>query len=668
MENVATKAARYVEYKPLNNSIVKKSFYTTLEEQIKGVDVICFDVFDTLLRRPYLHPTHLFDALGCNLRDPTFGARRRCAEVMARKKYSEKIDVTIEQIYEFLDADLNAELALERESIYAREEVAEFVHFTKQMGKTTVGVSDTYLPLDFVGKILAKNNIWFDELFVSSEHQIAKFDGSAFRHLSNKLGVPFARMLHIGDNPRSDYAMPLRFGMKAVLLGDHAPAKNTSPHVDSLLEKLGSNGSFYSSSVGAMLRDIRFKHGHDNFWHDLGLYYAGPAAVSFCQWIRGRLEKNHIKKVVFLARDGWIPYLTFKQLYPNVESNYAYLSRAILVKSGLSSLSDIVLKNLVSGITAPASDYIKRLGDIGDELLQSGIAYFGGDPLIADDAARSQLTNFFLEQEEKLVPYGNDAKASLRNYLDQLGAFGEHNIAFVDVGWSGTGAAILHELFPQAESWFFLYFGTLDKFEPKKSRHQAYFFQLGQPDHHADLIFECVEIMEYIFSSSEESAIGLSCIDGDIVPLFPKCTQLKEKQLRSNAYIEAGAAKFVEMAKERKLHVTSDSRDLSAIFSIFDLLLRSNDLQVIKNLGGIYHQLGLGNSKIEPLISEEFDYWSVIRRWLRGKTAKKGKGHYYWPRQQEKFFIANQKGIKAHIAKWAYGVRERGGLKLASFK
>jgi predicted HAD superfamily hydrolase len=645
----------------LDKAIIKANFFKPIESQVAECSIVSFDIFDTLLRRPYLYPTHLFDELACQLRQPSFGFRRRVAESMARKKYENQLDVTLVQIYEFLEEDIEYELSLERESLYLRKEVAKFFQFVRSKGKIVVGLSDTYLPSDFIENQLKSEGVIFDELIVSSSQKAAKFDGSAFRHLAQKYKVAFSKILHLGDNPHSDYASPIRFGLKAALLGDHQPRQENSQSVDSLLTKLGSRGSFASSKTGALLRDMRFAHGHGEFWHDLGLYHAGPVLYGFAQWVNDYVSRHDIDKVVFIARDGWLPYLAFQELRPDVSASYAYLSRAVLVKAGLALMSETVIKNLVSGIPAPASDYINRLGDIGQKLAPEAARFFSGDPLITDDYTRRMLSRFFLSKKELLLSYGEGAKNLLHEYLSELGVFAAKNVAFVDVGWSGTGALLLHELFPEADNWNYLYFGTLERFEPKKAKHYSYFFQLGQPELYTNLTLECIEIVEFIFSSSEASAIGLERTPNGVAAVFPEDSAVRQERLKLNKRLETGVLRFFQFVKENPAYLYNKSATCETVYSILENILRTDDLDTIRKLGEIQHQLGLGDSKMETLLSNDGRYWAVIRRWLRGKPIKKkkGAGVSYWPTQEEKFFVASQRGLKGRLARWAYRIKQR---------
>ena len=469
-------------------------------------------------------------------------------------------------------------------------------------------------------------------------------------------------MLHLGDNIHSDYNVPVGLGIKAALLPDHYRCPHVSGFADAAIDKLGSNGSFKSSSAGAALRDLQLEHGHQEFWHALGLYTASPLVFGFAQWVSAYVDRHKIDKVVFLARDGWLPRMAFQKLRPDVPCDYAYLTRAVLTNAGLCNMSEAVLRNLVSGVPAPSSDYVKRLGPVAEFLEPKRKAFMGGDPFVASEGDRRRLASFFLSEAETLKEYGRHSKNILLRYLEELQVLDTANVAFVDVGWAGTAATLLSELCPNAESWHFLYFGTLPHFEPRQAKHSALFFQFGLPEPNTALVLECLEVVELLFTAPENSALSLVLEEDRVVPLFSEDTPQKVGQREFCRQIESGAKIGIDYLTSYLQRHPGFQIDVPAMFSVLEAALRTEDLVAVEMLARVSHQLGLGNSKEETLISDNQPYWKVIRKWLRGKEFKQ-KGHVYWQHQGGRAFIARQKGLKLGLAKWAYNVKKRGGLK-----
>src|SRR5690606_584020 len=257
--------------------------------------------------------------------------------------------------YEFLDHDPAHEINWERVCLVPRRDVCAILKLARKKGKKVIAISDMYLPRHEVAEILVAKGIILDDLIVSSTDGVAKFDGSAFRLAVRRYGVEPQRFLHFGDNRASDYDVPASLGMQAVLVGDWVPSGPICKLTDALLSKLAGLGH-RASAVGAALRDLRFIYGHYDFWRDLGRYHVGPTVYSFASWIAERVRANCIEHIIFVARDGWLPFNVYRILgYPG-KTSYAYLSRAILVQASLETMPEATLKQLVSGVAAPVSD------------------------------------------------------------------------------------------------------------------------------------------------------------------------------------------------------------------------------------------------------------------------------------------------------------------------
>ncbi len=645
--------------------VADKNFYSSVEDAIAASDLISFDVFDTLLRRPFLHPTHLFDCIALQIGDEDFAHKRRFAEAGARQKYRDEIDITIDQIYEFLEHKPDLEIQREREYLTPREDLCAMLRMARAKGKKVIAISDMYLPKSVVGDILARHGIAVDDLIVSSTDGVAKFDGSAFQLAARRHGVRLSRVLHFGDNAEADYATPTRLGMRAILVGNRTPGGPACELTDGLLERLAESGSHAASSVGAAIRDLRFQHGHGDFWRDLGRYHLGPLIYGFTHWLNDMVERKGIENLIFVARDGWLPFRVFGALNQRCTSSYAYLSRAVLVQAALEKLPEVALRQLVSGVPAPLSNYVGRIGSLREDLLPLALQAFGGDPIISGERDRRRLSEFFQRHRDLFAAQGKEAAAVLRTYLEELRAFDRpERTAIVDIGWSGTGAALLADLFPEARQWKYLFWGTLEGFQAPDLGHSAQFFQFGEPEEHRELAFECIEVVEFFFTSAERSAIALERTPEGVRPVFSANPEAwPERKAIANA-IEAGVMECVRHLAAMRMRYPMLRVDRHTVFAILENILRTDNLDCVRQLGSIRHQLGLGESKTEVLLPDlSGRYWSTIFRWLVGRGMKVRDRRVYWQYQQERHLLASVAGARGALARWAYRIKKRGGAR-----
>ena len=85
----------------------------SLIARIEEYDYISFDVFDTLLLRPYVKPTDLFRHMERNENVPGFADARISAERRARTK--ERPEVTLSEIYDMIQPEFTGLMKKELE-------------------------------------------------------------------------------------------------------------------------------------------------------------------------------------------------------------------------------------------------------------------------------------------------------------------------------------------------------------------------------------------------------------------------------------------------------------------------------------------------------------------------------------------------------------------------
>ena len=214
---------------------IKKSIVSAKTE------VVSFDIFDTLLIRPFMYPVDLFDLLSNKMNERTasyidFATIRKNAEEEARRedaiKAPSKEDITLGEIYQQIakTCDFSAqlisdikqeELAIEEQVLKERSIGKELFELAKDAGKKIVIVSDMYLPQDFVERVLIKNGYQgYDKLYLSSEILLTKATGNLFKFVLKDLSIKDAgSMLHLGDNYYSDVECPRKHGIRA----EHLP-------------------------------------------------------------------------------------------------------------------------------------------------------------------------------------------------------------------------------------------------------------------------------------------------------------------------------------------------------------------------------------------------------------------------------------------------------------
>jgi hypothetical protein len=171
-----------------------------------------WDVFDTLITRRCVYPSAIFDLMGAEL-GSDFTAHRIQAEARAR---ASRREISLADIYDHLQQERNWS-ATERARALELELRTEFfnvIPITQNLSRVRDGdvlVSDMYLSEDVILALLRCAGLDKEVALFVSNH--GKGDGTMWKRLRRQYLV----LRHTGDNPRSDFLMPLRHAIPAGL-------------------------------------------------------------------------------------------------------------------------------------------------------------------------------------------------------------------------------------------------------------------------------------------------------------------------------------------------------------------------------------------------------------------------------------------------------------------
>lgn len=307
-----------------------------IEKQISKSVVVSFDIFDTLLLRPYVRPIDLFLHIERHYNAPFFMTCRVATEQSARQKNPEKQDITLDDIYNEIDNNFKSfkqiEMDWERMVLRPNPEMKEIWNFAREKGKKIVVASDMYLPTEFIADVLKKNGFGdYDKLYVSGDINQTKSRGTMFDTIIHDMGVAPKNILHIGDNKTSDYKRPRERGIKAYL---YPNLTKTFLKKDIRMSKFYRNqyDNLGASILVAMMavRDLQTRCGikvANNYWEKLGYEYGGPVIYGYTRWIEKTAQEQGIDHLMFVARDGYSLQRVFNTFNNTIKNSYVYAPR-----------------------------------------------------------------------------------------------------------------------------------------------------------------------------------------------------------------------------------------------------------------------------------------------------------------------------------------------------
>lgn len=295
-------------------------------------EVVSFDLFDTLVLRPFLKPTGAREYLGYLVKKQfaidRFPELREHAEASARQVAGQDVDTTA--IYRTMsgmpqakgipvESILALELATEKRQLRPRQALLDAAVHMGRVGKTVIAVSDMYLNAEQLRSVLPDTvNDAVAQILVSSETGWRKDTGAAWEKLPGYLGTEAERWLHVGDNEHSDIQLPFALGFvpPVHVLRTHAlldvvpalrPLRPTQAQLTSWPNQL------WLGLVGNHLLELADR---DPGAFDAGLCiedpqtigYAvlGPLVLDYLTWMIRLASTEKADAVLFLSREGFL--------------------------------------------------------------------------------------------------------------------------------------------------------------------------------------------------------------------------------------------------------------------------------------------------------------------------------------------------------------------------
>lgn len=566
--------------------LLKKEDCSKILKNIEKYTYVSFDMFDTLIKRDCFRPSEIFSFVEKRIdqtyhRHSSFSKLRIEAEKKARKNIQNE-EVTIEQIYDLFPNkfprdilnhaktwEMDYELAL----CQMNPAIRPVYEYCKSHDKKIIIVTDIYLPEALIEKILDKSGIKYDSLFVSSTYKQMKAKGSLFRTVLTTLSIPPSELIHIGDNEKSDYEIPIKLGIHAIHI-----TKDSRQNLFINKKEYRCNASYANlcefisnhlsnSSISNSARDYK------EYFTQAGYEVEGPVLYGFITWLQKEFKEAHIEKVFFLSRDGQIMQKAYKRLSEQVPNEYMYASRKALIIPTIwmcPELSD--LSHMMYWPTkGTISSFLKKIGLVSEDFC----TLFANKGF---DCQKEYKYSNLWENQDFVSLYDDYIKeAAIKNskrsyellvsYLKQLNFTGK--VAIIDIGWFGHMQAALQKVINAAGLPVDLngyYIGLRPNSSlPKSSRAKGFLFdrEVNSNDSTRENSFN--SIVEALFTANHGTTKGYKVEKGLIVPTLGQWEYCDDKFKNDYLCIKSaqdGALKFVDdmLSVDAEFRLSFDSR------------------------------------------------------------------------------------------------------------
>ena len=435
------------------SAISKRVAPAIFARNLSMYDVISFDVFDTLIFRPFSEPTDLFYLLGNQLNYLDFARIRQEMEWRARQqkyKNEKHYEVNLEEIYTVLSKEtgmdkeraMHLEVELEKQYCFANPYMKEVVDELLKLKKKLIITSDMYLNTKQIQALL---NVCgypeFSAYYVSCDQQTSKNSGGLYALVKTKEGENNS-YVHIGDNYVSDIEQAKKHGVDA----EFYPNVNQVGMPYRAEDMSVITGGLYRGLVNVHLHNGRREYSQE---YEYGYIYGGLFVTGYCQFIHRYVKEHKIDKLLFLARDGDILLKAYKQMYPKEieKAKYVYWSRLVATKLSAKHYKyDYFRRFLYHKVNQNYDlEQIFTSMELEDMLPVFCETYKLTPQVELVDSNIERVKSYFHEHwSEVLAHYEEQLIAGKQYYEDVLQ--GAKSAIAIDIGWAGSGAITLDYL------------------------------------------------------------------------------------------------------------------------------------------------------------------------------------------------------------------------------
>lgn len=316
--------------------------YEEYFEEIEEKKIISFDVFDTLVIRPFVKADELYLYLEKEYDLEGFSDARKTAESKARRALDK--EVNIDEIYDQIadrykdvkDQEIECEIRL----CHVNPLILPLYERARLLNKKVIAVSDMYLPSDVVSQILERSGYKMDKIYVSCNFDKTKGSGELFRFVMKQEEVHPDEMIHFGDNYISDYSEARNLGIcsyQTPKITDYILSqKKYRPYLDFYRLNDGLTSSIYLSQICEYLASIK----NESFFEKIAYLLGGSLTLGYLNFVCKTARSKHIEELLFVSRDGYCLKQVYERYFREefkIASSYAYLSRASIYSGALTN-------------------------------------------------------------------------------------------------------------------------------------------------------------------------------------------------------------------------------------------------------------------------------------------------------------------------------------------
>jgi predicted HAD superfamily hydrolase len=563
-------------------------FLNSYKEMVDRYSTISFDLFDTLIERPTLHPADLFNLMKYEIEKTVgviqfdFKTIRQLAEKNAYKnarlKNQEEINfnkiyIEFKSLTNFSDKVIEHIKSIEKKYEYnyslSKKIGLELLQYCLTKNKQILIISDTYFDKDFILQLLKKHNYKVNpsNIFLSSEIGFKKTSGLIYKFVLSSVFEPNNlsikdNWLHIGDNEISDIINAKALGIDTLYIASNIENYTNNIYFRKIFNKHKFNSHFHHNFLhGAMaLKPYTFDQNRVfSSVDDLGYWGFGPLVLGFTQWLIQKSIRDGVKNLYFLARDGKV----MKDAYDKISKFYDNAPKSYYILASRKSSNTIKLTNFYeihNILKVPYTDikisdlFIQRFSlDINNHMEILLKHKYNQDSLVSQSKDNDSIIELLKELSPFIFAQAEYEKKLYIKYLNNNGLPSLDKSAVVDIGYSGTMQATISQVLNQPIDGYYLltFYDALDKVYMYGNSISGYLGNFDNKFRSNNGFTKKIPLYETLFSSEETSFLGFNEVNGNLVAKF------QEKEVN-----EINRINFVNIVQKNAINYVQDFTNL----------------------------------------------------------------------------------------------------------
>lgn len=435
---------------------------------IDEIEVVAFDVFDTLLYRN-VSPNQVYkiwsnkviEEFKIRIGTEDFLDKRKKAgwiqkvknllngldnettykQLMWELYNNTKMTVSFDVFYEKC---IQIALDIEKEYCFKNLSICKYLDTARRKGKIVICISDYFLSSIQLNELLYSKGIFLDHVFSSCDYCRLKSTGNLYETVGLKLGISLDKILMIGDNKISDLKMAKKKRLHAIHIKDNKQFKK--------YKEMDNEEKNRKQEFQKMLFDYESTKNFSPFSR-----LAFPLFI-FVERLYSQLVLDDCHDVLFMSREGEFLKRLF-DLYQKqygmgkkIQSHYLYVSRHSTLIPSIHEIKEESFKEIYKNYPSmKVEDFLKNLDlDDNTEIRNEFREYLKNNRIIEDFKESKEYADILSSKkfQEICLEKAKEQRRLFIKYLDDMNInYQADGLYIVDIGYSGTSQKNISKIF-----------------------------------------------------------------------------------------------------------------------------------------------------------------------------------------------------------------------------